>query len=193
MDKINIIKGAIFGHAVADALGVPVEFNSREYLKKNPVCEMMGYGTYNQPRGTWSDDTSMTLCTLESISEMRKIVLDDIMKRFAKWYKKGYMTPFNDCFDIGGTTLTAIDNFLLGGKFPYGMDGESSNGNGSLMRIIPISLYNCFKGEGVNEGIENIHNVSALTHAHKRSLIGCGIYDFVIRELITPLLLIVLK
>lgn len=96
MEKLEIIKGAIFGHAVADALGVPVEFKSRERLKSNPVTDMREYGTYNVPKGTWSDDTSMTLCTLESISVKGKIDLEDIMERFAKWRCFGYMTPFDD-------------------------------------------------------------------------------------------------
>ena len=85
MEILQTIKGIILGHAVADALGVPVEFKSREYLRKNPVTDMMGYGTYYQPKGTWSDDTSMTLCTLESITKYGDINLTDIMKSFAKW------------------------------------------------------------------------------------------------------------
>ena len=60
--KSNNVLGGIMGLADADALGVPVEFESRSTLKKNPVVGMRAYGTYNQPAGTWSDDTSMTLC-----------------------------------------------------------------------------------------------------------------------------------
>ena len=37
MDKINQIEGGFFGMIVGDALGVPVEFKSREELKENPV------------------------------------------------------------------------------------------------------------------------------------------------------------
>lgn len=184
MEMLNIIKGAIFGHAVADALGVPVEFKSREYLRKNPVIDMIGFGTYCQPKGTWSDDTSMTLCTLESITKKGKIDLENIMEIFAKWRCFGYMTPFDDCFDIGNATYSAISRYLEGKSFPYGINSEYSNGNGSLMRILPVSLYHHFKWKGVDKRLKDIHNVSMLTHAHERSVIACGIYDFVLEELI---------
>ena len=54
---------AILGLAIGDALGVPYEFKQRGSF----ICsDMVGYGTHNQPEGTWSDDTSMTIATLES-------------------------------------------------------------------------------------------------------------------------------
>ena len=63
------VKGGILGLCVADALGVPVEFMSREEIRLNPVTDMVGYGTYNLPPGTWSDDSSLTLCLLDSLSK----------------------------------------------------------------------------------------------------------------------------
>lgn len=184
MEKLQTIKGIIFGHAVADALGVPVEFKSREYLRKNPVTDMMGYGTYHQPKGSWSDDTSMTLCTLESITKNSDINLTDIMKNFAKWCCNGYMTPSGDRFDIGNATYSAIYNFIDGKSFPYGNNSEYSNGNGSLMRIIPVTLFHTFKKQSPVKYRNDIHNVSMLTHPHIRSVLACGIYDFVLYELI---------
>jgi ADP-ribosylglycohydrolase len=184
MDKLRIVKSAIFGHAVADALGVPVEFKSREYLRKSPVTHMMGYGTYCQPKGTWSDDTSMTLCTLESIAKNTDVNLTDIMESFAKWRCFGYMTPSGDCFDIGNATYFAISNYLEGKSFPYGNNSEYSNGNGSLMRIIPVTLFHILKKQSPVKYREDIHNVSMLTHPHIRSVLACGIYDFVLFEII---------
>ena len=58
----NIWKDGIIGLMVGDALGVPVEFSSREDREHDPVIGMRAYGTHNQPAGTWSDDSSMTLC-----------------------------------------------------------------------------------------------------------------------------------
>jgi ADP-ribosylglycohydrolase len=69
--------------ATADALGVPVEFEPREVLKQNPVTDMLEYGTYNQPKGTWSDDTSLTLCLAESILE--GLDLKKIAQKFIAW------------------------------------------------------------------------------------------------------------
>lgn len=182
---IEIVKGAIFGLAVADALGVPVEFESREKLQKNPVDKMLGFGSHAVPKGTWSDDTSMALCTLNSIAQKGKIDLVDNILEFSKWAEDGYMTPHGEMFDIGRTTLTSLRKYwksnnvyTCGGKLDY------DNGNGSLMRIIPVSLYNHFKNLSKKESIRNVHEVSALTHAHERSLIACGIYDFIVRELI---------
>ena len=184
MEKLQKIKGIIFGHAVADALGVPVEFKSREELKKNPVTDMREYGTYNQPKGTWSDDTSLTLCTLESIAEKQDVHTEDIMKRFGWYLNDNYMTPHGDMFDIGITTRNAIWQYLYGDKYPYGSSDVNSNGNGSLMRIIPVTLFHVFKKQSPVKYRDDIHNVSILTHAHERSVLACGIYDFVLQEII---------
>ena len=59
----------LIGLCVGDALGVPVEFQSRAQLKRSPVTGMLGYGTHNQPPGTWSDDSSLTFCLAESLCD----------------------------------------------------------------------------------------------------------------------------
>lgn len=64
----NKIKAVMIGHAVGDALGVPVEFCSREELSLNPVKDMLEDGTYPVPAGSWSDDTSMSLAALDSLA-----------------------------------------------------------------------------------------------------------------------------
>ena len=110
---LNKIYSVMFGHAVGDALGVPVEFRSRESLNRNPVTDMIGFGTYNLPAGCWSDDTSMALCALESLSKGH-IDYDDIMRNFAKWYYHNEFTPDGFVFDIGNTSSYAIDNYFYG-------------------------------------------------------------------------------
>lgn len=183
------IKAAIFGHAIGDALGVPVEFVKRERLLCSPVLDMQGFKVHNVPPGTWSDDTAMTLCTLESLTKNGQIVLDDIMERFAWWGYSGYMTPHGKMFGIGRTTFQAIANYHHGK--PANVCGgslERDNGNGSLMRIMPIILYQHFKtAENTSKKyrVKEIHDVSALTHAHMRSMMACGIYGFVMDELLT--------
>ena len=67
--KNSIWLNGMMGLVVADALGVPVEFMSREELRRNPVTDMRGFGTYNLPAGSWSDDSSMTLCTMDSLEQ----------------------------------------------------------------------------------------------------------------------------
>ena len=82
-DKIiDAIKGGIWGLIVGDALGVPVEFQDREELEKNPVIDMRAYGTHNQPKGTWSDDTSMTLCLVDNL--INGYDLNEIANNFVK-------------------------------------------------------------------------------------------------------------
>ena len=148
------VKDGIIGLLIGDALGVPVEFEYRENLEKYPVTDMIGHGTYDQPEGTWSDDTSMTLATMASIVDKKAVDYDDIMENFCKWYKKEvyWQTPR---FDAGITTASALYNYLDGmPALECGLDGERDNGNGSLMRILPmvvkdfgISMVYKFTGE----------------------------------------------
>ena len=186
MNNNDIIKAAIIGHAVGDALGVPAEFIPREKLQKHPITDMIGYGSHAVPKGSWSDDTSMELCTLSSIASKGQIDLDDIMIQFGKWVEEGYMTPQGRVFDIGRTCLRAIMDYHRGKDVRHcGGDREYANGNGSLMRILPVCLYNYLMNAERDAAIDNIHSVSALTHAHDRSCIACGIYDFIVQELIS--------
>ena len=106
--KLNIESG-ILGLVVGDALGVPHEFNPRVHFDENPVTDMVGYGTYNLPPGTWSDDSSLTLATLDSLAN--GLDYNDIMEKFLSWYKDAEYTPYDEVFDIGGTTRIAISNF----------------------------------------------------------------------------------
>jgi len=154
-------------------------------LQERPIDDMLGYGSHHVPKGTWSDDTSMALCSLESIAEKGTIDLDDTMVKFAWWIEKGYMTPHGEVFDVGRTCLRAITEYRRGKDTEHcGCNTAADNGNGSLMRMIPISLYNYFRHLSTDESIINIHKASAITHAHKRSCIACGIYDFVMQELL---------
>ena len=183
------IYNTLYGAIVADALGVPVEFKDRDYLKENPVTDIIGYGTYNLPKGSWSDDSSMLLCLAESIGRLGKIDYDDIMENFLAWYKKAKFTPDHHVFDIGRTCQTAIENFRRGTKaLDCGLSDEHNNGNGSLMRIspLPFYLFIMYGSQAMDkeESFEIIHNISKLTHAHPISLIGCDIYCAIMLELI---------
>ena len=187
MINLETIKAMIMGIAVADAVGVPVEFKSRETLKRKPVTDMFGFGSHNQPAGTWSDDTSLTIATMESISQQKRIDYADLMNNFALWYFEGEFTARGEVFDCGGTTLSAIIKYVR--EIPLedcGSEESYSNGNGSLMRILPVAVY-LYSVYGKNFGemaMSMIHEVSALTHAHPRSMVGCGIYSLIAVELL---------
>lgn len=183
---LNKIRAVMLGHAVGDALGVPVEFRSRESLDKYPITNMVEFGTYNVPAGTWSDDTSMSLCALSSLLS-GVINYDDIMHNFGKWCYDGEFTTDGVVFDIGNTCSMAIDNYFYGKMSvnSCGLDGVNSNGNGSLMRIHPFVLYAYYNGiKDEKEFVNMIAKASALTHAHKCSIDGCIIYAYILRELL---------
>lgn len=179
----------MMGVVVGDALGMPVQFMARHEVKANPVTGMEGYGTYNMPPGTWSDDSSMALATLVSIREKQGIDYDDIMERFVRWTMYGEYTPAGIAFDQGATCMGAINNYIEGRNYKTcGKVGERANGNGALMRIMPVCLYSYEEYQAGNvtlaEALEYVHQVSALTHNHLRSKIGCGIYYFMISNLL---------
>ncbi len=163
----------LMGLCVGDALGVPVEFTSRAERVKSPVTTMLGYGTWNQPPGTWSDDSSLSFCLAESLC--RGYSLEAIANSFWRWYKEAYWTPRGDVFDIGQTTHTALMR-LKQGVVAHQAGGkvENSNGNGSLMRILPMAY--CHRSLTLGELLARVHDVSGITHAHARSQMACGIY-----------------
>lgn len=173
---MSIVKSAIIGQAVGDALGVPVEFSSRDELDEEPVTRMMGHGTYNVPAGSWSDDTSMTLCALEAYTH-DEFSFDTVMQNFGKWYYDDEFNPEDVTFDIGNTCRTAINNYCRRHMDTdhCGLSDINSNGNGSLMRIMPFALF--------SNDIAFIEKASALTHANRRSQIACGIYAYIVWEL----------
>ncbi|MFZ6013607.1 MAG: ADP-ribosylglycohydrolase family protein [Bacteroidota bacterium] len=172
--KYENVKSCFLGLAIGDALGVPVEFRSRSFLKDNPIKEMTGYGAWNQVPGTWSDDSSLTFCLAESLADGYDP--DDIGKKFVAWFQTGYWGAHHKLFDVGGTTMEALSR-LRNGEDPRfsGELEEGSNGNGSLMRIAPAAIY--FHDLSINDFYQRIREVSAITHAHFRSVFACFLYS----------------
>ncbi|MBI5065890.1 ADP-ribosylglycohydrolase family protein [Candidatus Woesearchaeota archaeon] len=169
----NIVLDGLFGLCVADALGVPVEFVSREKLKKNPVRDMIGFGAYNQPPGTWSDDSSLAFCLAESLC--KGFNLNNIAQMFCKFLHEAYWTPWSKVFDAGVITRIAIANIRRGvNPVLAGGRSERDNGNGSLMRILPIVFF--VKNKKSDDKFRIIAQVSSITHGHIRSIISCAIY-----------------
>lgn len=176
------IKSALLGVAVGDALGVPVEFKERDYLKRFPVHDMLAFGTHHQPAGTFSDDTSLTLCLAEALT--KDYNLTEIAYNFIAWYKESYWTAHGKVFDIGIATRQAINKLAEDVSSPElaGGSDEYSNGNGSLMRILPLVF--CIKDKPVNERWEITKQVSSITHRHIRSVIACFYYLEFARDLL---------
>ena len=173
------VKDGIIGFIVGDALGVPVEFYSRNELDEDPVVDMREYGTYRQPKGTWSDDSSMTIATMTSIINKKGIDYADMMDEFIKWMDDAEHTPHEEVFDIGSTTSRGLERYKSGSS-PLSSGGSSThdNGNGSLMRVLPLAYIS-----GID--YETVENVSALTHAHERSKIACVLYVEIARSMLS--------
>lgn len=164
MDRITLEK-AIYAFATGDALGVPFEFEQRGSF----ICsDMVGGGSHEQVAGTWSDDTSMVLATCKSLKDNDgKIVIDDIKDNFMKWVNEEAFTANGEVFDIGHATLKAL---MLGES----QKSEYSNGNGSLMRVLPLAFVDCTD--------DDIRLVSDITHGHEISMEACVIYVNLIKN-----------
>ncbi|HEX8351199.1 MAG TPA: ADP-ribosylglycohydrolase family protein [Hymenobacter sp.] len=169
------LRSALLGLAVGDALGVPVEFTSRATRQRDPVTNMRAYGTHHQPAGTWSDDASLTFCLAEALTENYSV--RQLASNCLRWVEQGFWTPHGRVFDIGITTrealyqLTKLDKNaspMVGGK------DEISNGNGALMRILPLAFYRIT--DALQTRFQRIQEASAITHGHVRSAIACFLY-----------------
>lgn len=181
----NRWKDAVLGVAVGDALGCPVQFLSREEIsRKGMVTKMTGHGTYDMPAGSWTDDTSMTLAALDAMNQSG-FDKAAIMEAFCRWYDDGEYTPFGFPYDMGGTCSRAIEAYERK-KDPEtcGQNEVFSNGNGSLMRIIPAVLLAYSEHGKKDEAIRMVEACSALTHAHLRSRMACGIYAFIVMNVL---------
>lgn len=180
-------KNGIIGLAIGDAMGVPLEFCKREDLIKNPTTTMKGYGSHDVPKGSWSDDTSMTIATIDAIIADKGINCNTIVQNFLNWLDNDQYTATGTAFDVGRTCLQALIKFSSAQENAQncGIASEYANGNGSLMRILPIAYY-C-KSRNMNEKniYEIVKNVSSITHKHEISILGCFIYVMYAIELLS--------
>ncbi|KPN96102.1 ADP-ribosylglycohydrolase family protein [Lysinibacillus sp. ZYM-1] len=161
----------LYGGIVGDLMGVPVEFKKRGTFHVEGV---IGYGTYNQPPGTWSDDTSLTLCLVKNMIE--KGDTRSLMDKFVRYMEQGYLTPFGEMFDIGITTAEAVSSYKKGIVPEYcGKTGEFDNGNGTLMRIAPL-VFVLINECDFNKRNALVLQYTKITHGHPRSLVGSIIY-----------------
>lgn len=159
------LRDAIYGLVVGDALGVPYEFRPRGSFR---CAGMVGHGTHDQPAGTWSDDTSMTLATCDSIRVCGRVDVADLLARFRAWIGDGAYAIDGVVFDYGLTTARALEQ-------GHGCAGERDNGNGSLMRIAPLAFTDATDDE--------VRAVSAVTHVHPISTQACVDMVHVMRAL----------
>jgi ADP-ribosylglycohydrolase len=180
------LEGGLIGLLVGDALGVPYEFHGPSQIPPLDAIEMTppkGYKrTYPQvPPGTWSDDGAQALCLLASLLDRGYFDAEDFGRRLVAWLDDGYLAVEGDVFDVGITSRQAIGR--IGAGTPAAQAGESAeeaNGNGSLMRVLPLVLWH--KGSDLDL-VRDALAQSRVTHAHARSQLACALYCLWARRL----------
>ena len=172
------LRGGIIGMLVGDALGVPYEFARSYEIPPLEAIEMVPPKGFHRahlvPAGTWSDDGAQALCLLASLLECGHLDTHDLGQRFVAWYERGYMAVDNKVFDIGIQTVKAIGRIQRGHP-PESAGGASvkDNGNGSLMRVLPLALWH--QGSDA-QLVTDAMRQSSLTHGHDQAKVTCALY-----------------
>lgn len=149
---------------------------------------MVGYGTWNQPAGTITDDTEQALCIARSLVEEQEFAPADIAARFVAWYD-------SDPFDIGGMTARSLRQLKHGaawneaGQQVWENSPEGQNaGNGSVMRCAPLAIPYATDWKQL---AEVSRQSSQITHADPRCTYGCAVLNLTLAGLLedanTPL------
>jgi len=191
--EAKLVETMVLGHSVGDALGVPVEFWQREKLQQRPIKDMLGFGTFPVPQGTWSDVTSLSVACMASMLRTGYTDYDDIMREFCAYKDHGKYTPDGDTFDIGHGSRHAINKYQEGvPPLACGGQGATDNGCAALVRMDPVVLY-LYARHGNDlepEDMQVIHDMACLTNAHPISQVACGLYVLLGVELChgTPLM-----
>ena len=181
MELNQVLRGGLYGLLIGDALGVPYEFKSPSELPPIAQIEMAPpqdfSRTYGLPDGTWSDDGAQALCLLVSLVECRTWNIHDFGARLVAWYDEGYMAVGGHVFDVGITSAQSIRRLRSGvAATESGASDDRSNGNGSLMRSLPVALWALRHDLDDAEIIRIAREQSLVTHAHLRSQLCCALY-----------------
>jgi ADP-ribosyl-[dinitrogen reductase] hydrolase len=173
------IEGGIYGLLIGDALGVPYEFHTRNEIPSVSEIEFAPPEYFDRthksvPPGTWSDDGAQALILLASLLDCGKLDITHFARGLVDWYQVGYMAVDGNVFDVGIQTGQAIRKLMSGVKAEIaGQTDEQANGNGSLMRVLPLALWH--KGSD-EELVKAAHQQSIVTHGHVRSQVCCALY-----------------
>lgn len=192
--KKNIVQETLIGFAVGDAFGTAVEFMPRETIRNLNLNDMLGCDTHRKfdgywskviPAGAWSDDTSMIIATMDAFNSAGKFDYKCIMDNFVNWWNKGKYSSLDFPFGLGKTVGKALDRYLKG-TTPTQCGGVEymDNGNGSLMRILPFSLYCIENNLNIDDTVKLISEASSLTHGNDISKMSCVVYTEFLKECI---------
>lgn len=176
----DVVRAGVYGHLVGDAIGVPYEFTAPD---PGRLVEVRGNGSHHQPAGTWSDDGSLMLALLDSLLAVGFDPEDQGRRALAWWDDHAYTPDGDRPFDIGGATAQALGRLRSGTPaVGAGGTGERDQGNGSLMRILPLALVDVPDDD--TELVERAHLASRVTHGHPKCQVACALYVLLVRTLI---------
>src|SRR5205085_9612172 len=109
-----------------------------------------------------------------SLLYCRKLNVDDFARRLLNWHDMGYLAVDYIVFDVGVQTQVALSKLRAGTPAELaGASGEFDNGNGSLMRVLPLALWHTGSDGDL---MEDAARQSLVTHAHPRSHVCCALY-----------------
>lgn len=164
--------GALLGLATGDALGTTLEFKARDTYP--PLKNMIGGGVFKLNAGQWTDDTSQALALAESLLHNPNLDSMDLMHRFCDWRNNGAYSCTETCFDIGNATRAALDRFEATGNPIAGSTDPYDAGNGSLMRLAPVSI--CHWND-LNKCTDVAKRQSELTHGATEAIHACILFS----------------
>ena len=182
--ELDEARGMMVGTAIGDAMGAPLEFEPKCRPEDNLVTDMIGGGHHNVKAGEWTDDTAMMLALADAYT--RKNGLDPVkaMENFYAWYTEGKYQSRGECFDIGYTTRSALENWhngiaehanyaLMKDYVFRARSNEKESGNGAMMRLAPVIVANGTQ----NAYLDNLSSVvqdtvvqTLLTHGGKEAI-----------------------
>ncbi len=180
------MQAALWCALLGDALGVPYEFFRASELPPLADLEFTPPAGFDQshrgtPAGTWSDDGALMLALLDSLCSRAPFDLQDFSARMLRWYQDGEYTPDGRVFDIGLQTRAALERIAAGAHPLHASENsESMNGNGALMRVLPVAFMPLRDADLV--WVARLQGVP--THAHLRSQLCCAFYTLLVVELV---------
>lgn len=177
--RVDRLDGALVGLLVGDAVGVPYEFYEPEDLPSSDRIEMEPPAGFRRSHasasvGAWSDDGAQALCLVASMQHAGRFDVEDFARRLVAWHDRGYLAVDGHVFDVGGQTSRALRTIARGVPvLEAAPRGETSNGNGSLMRVLPLALLH--RGSDP-ELVRDARLSSRPTHPHLRSQVACALW-----------------
>ncbi|WP_339687141.1 ADP-ribosylglycohydrolase family protein [Gimesia maris] len=158
----SIVLGTLLGGAVGDAMGAPFEGLWADSIPSADSLAASFHEYHGYPNGQFTDDTQLTLATIQSIVEQNDIVVADIARQIAElWRHHSVIGPGGACTQAAERYLATGDHRNMGA--PVGQAG-----NGTAMRTAALGLW--FDSD--ESLIRVVADVSRITHQDSRSVAG---------------------